>query len=113
MASVSELLHAIDLADQALAMVDVALNNNPSPDEERSLRRQRLRLEAERRALEAELDAALDRGSVADGPTAPQMSAIMALVDDVERATHQRESTSRVLSLASQTLSVISEVTSD
>ena len=113
MASVSELLHAIDLVDQALAMVDVALNNNPAPDEERSLRRQRLRLEAERRALEAELDAALDRVTVAAGPTAPQMATILALVDDVERATNQRAAATRVISLARQTLTVISDVTSD
>ena len=113
MASVSEILHAIDLVDQALAMVDVALNHNPSPSEERSLRRERLRLEAERSALEAELDAALDQAAVADGPDAPQLATIMKLVEDVERATNQQAAATRVVSLSRQTLTAVSDLTSD
>jgi ATP-dependent Clp protease ATP-binding subunit ClpA len=110
MATVSEILHAIELVDDALAMVDMALNSNPNPDQERALRRQRLRLEAERAVLEAELDAALDSSSSAQGPNAAQLAEIVALVEAVETATNQQAAISNVLSLGSQALGLITDV---
>jgi hypothetical protein len=110
MASVSEILHAIELVDDALAMVDMALNNNPSADEERALRQRKLRLEAERAVLEAELDAALDGNVVAQGPSPAQLAEIVSLVQSVEDATNQRAAASSVLSLASKALGLIADV---
>lgn len=110
MASVSEILHAIELVDDALAMVDMALNNNPSVDEERALRRRTLRLEAERAVLEAELDAALDGNAVAQGPSPAQLAQIVSLVEKVEAATNTRAAASGVLSLASKSLALIADV---
>lgn len=110
MASVSEILHAIELMDDTLAMVDMALNNNPSADEERALRRRKLRLEAERAVLEAELDVALDGNAVAQGPSPAQLAAIVLLVEQVEAATNQRAAASSVLSLASKALALITDV---
>ena len=110
MASVSEILHAIELADDTLAMLDMALNHNPSLDEERALRRRTLRLEAERAVLEAELDAALDGNAVAQGPSPAQLAEIVSLVEAVETATNQRAATSSVLSLASKSLALITDV---
>lgn len=109
MASVSELLHVIELADETLGMIDMALNNNPSVDEERALRRLTLRLEAERTGLEAELDAALDGQSVAQGPSPQQLAEIVALVELVEAATNQRAAASAVISLGSKSLGLITD----
>lgn len=110
MASVSEILHAIELVDDALAMIDMALNNNPSVDEERALRRRKLRLEAERAVLEAELDAALDGNAAAKGPSPEQLAQIVSLVQKVEAATNQQAAAGSVLSLASKALALVAEV---
>jgi hypothetical protein len=109
MTSVSELLHAIELVDNALALIDIALNGNPTPDEERSLRRQLLRLEAERRVLEAELDALLDDDD-AQGPDPQQLAAIVALSEKVEQATLNRVAASSAIALVSRTLTLIVDV---
>lgn len=110
MASVSEILHAIELVDDTLAMIDMALNNNPNVEEERALRRLTLRLEAERAVLEAELDAALDGNAVAQGPTPEQLAAIVSLVEKVEAATNQRAATSAVLTLGANSLGLVTDV---
>ena len=109
MASVSEILHTIELADDTLAMVDMALNNNPSVEEERALRRLLLRLEAERSALEAELDAALDGNSVAPGPSPEQLAATVSLVEAVEAATNQRAAAGSVITLATKSLGLVTD----
>jgi hypothetical protein len=109
MASVSEILHTIELADATLGMVDGALNNNPSVEEERALRRLLLRLEAERTMLEAELDAAMDDKSVAQGPSPEQLAEIVSLVEAVEAATNQRAAASSVITLATKSLGLVTD----
>jgi hypothetical protein len=113
MTSVAEILHAIELADDTLTLVDIALSNNPSPDDERALRRQKLRLEAERAVLEAELDAALDGNAAAQGPSAAQLAEVLNLVQAVEAATHQRAVAGNVLGLASKSLALITDLVKD
>jgi len=107
MVSVSELLHVIELADDTLAMIDKALNNKPSVDEERALRRHTLRLEAERTVLEAEIDPAMDGRTLAQGPSPGQLAEVVSQVERVAAATRQRAAAGVVIPLAATSLELI------
>jgi hypothetical protein len=111
---VSELLLAIELVDDAIALVEIALLNNPSTEDERALRRNLLRLEAERSVLEAELDAALDADTAVQGPGAAQQAEIERLSNAVESATNAAVAASLAIALTAKVLDLtISVVTSN
>lgn len=106
---IPNLLDSLDLVDEAIGLVQVALNHNPGADDARTLNQQALRLEAERGVLQAEIDAAAD-ASPAQGPTPAQHAAIVALTVQVEAAANANAATSQAIALASQALGLITQV---
>jgi ATP-dependent Clp protease ATP-binding subunit ClpA len=107
---ISHLLQSIELVDQAIAAVETALNSNPSPDEERALRKKLLQLQQERAALQAELDAVLDGDTQVNAPTKAQMVQVEALLTEVERARNQALSAATGIRLASRVLGLLVDV---
>lgn len=111
---VVELLLAIALVDDAIALAESALLRNPSTEEERALRRNLLRLQAERAVLEAELNAALDQSTGVQAPGAAQLAEIVALSDEVEAATNAALAASAAVALTARVLDLsISVVTNN
>ena len=110
MTPVPELLHAIELVNDAITMVEIALTRNPSADDERALRQELVRLEAELAVLEAELDAALDDNNTAQGPSESQLAQMVAMVEEVERLAQRRATASEAIALASRALSLVVDV---
>jgi hypothetical protein len=111
---VVELLLAIALVDDAIALAEAALLNNPSTEEERALRRNLLRLRAERAVLEAELGAALDADTEVQAPSRAQLAQIAALSDEVEAATNAAVAASLAVALTARVLDLsVAVVTND
>ena len=105
------LLDSLELVDDAIGLVGVGLNQNPSMDEERTLSQQELRLKAERGVLQAEVNAAASWQS-AQGPSDTQHAAIVALSIQVEAATNANAAASLAIGLVSETLGLIAQVVS-
>lgn len=107
---VPALLHAIELVDSAIALAEGALNDNPSPEEERALNQTLLRLNAERAVLEAELDAALNEDTAVQGPNAAQLAQIESLSKQVEQATSAGAAADAKIALAGKVLNVAAAI---
>ena len=107
---ISHLQLALDLVDKTIAVVETALRSNPSPDEERALRKQLLQLQREKAALEAELDAALDGETKVNAPTNAQMVEVEALLEAVESASNHALAASAGVKLAARVLGLLVEV---
>lgn len=103
MATVTDILHAIELVDNTLALVDNALINNPSKDDERALNRLNLRLEAERSELRADLRSLL-KGAVAPSPSPVDIEQMAALSMQVEQATNSAIAASAAITLVRKSL---------
>ena len=107
---VPELLDAIAVVDGAIALAEGALHDNPSLAEERALNRTLLRLNAQRAALEAELDAALAGSTLVQGPSDAQLAQIAALSEEVELATNAAATVSARIALTTKVLTLASSV---
>lgn len=105
------LLDSLELVDNAIALVRVALNQNPGMDDTRALNQQVLRLQAERGVLEAEINAAVG-GQAVQGPSSAQHAAIAALSTQVESAVSANAAAGQAINLASRVLGLISQVVS-
>lgn len=99
MAIVDDLHDALDLVEDAIALVRKALNHNPSDGERRDLEQLLLRLEAERGVLQSEFDAADEGETLVQGPTATQMKAVAALAAKVDTATKQANLSANAIAL--------------
>jgi C4-type Zn-finger protein len=108
--TVAELLQAIFLVDQSIALLETQLASNPSTDEERTLRRNLLRLQAERAVLEAELDAALDNSTGVQAPSTGQLAEIEGLLNRVEAATNSAVSAAQGIRLTTRVLELVTKV---
>jgi hypothetical protein len=107
---VPELVHAIVVVDDAIALAEGAQADNPTPEEDRTLTRLILRLNAERSVLDAELEAALAGQTSVQGPTEAQLAEIGELSDEVERMKNASATVSARIALATKVLEVASSV---
>jgi len=106
-------LHAaVDLIDDAIALVKKALNHNPTDAEERDLEQILLRLEAERSVLQAEFDDALEGVSGVQAPTAEQVQQVADLSNEVATATTQAHLSSDAIALGGQVFDLASKIVS-
>jgi len=105
------LLDALELLDDSIALVHVAMNQNPSADEERRLNQQELRLQAERGVLEAEINSSV-AGQPAQGPTPTQHAEIARLSSQVEAATQANVAASAAIALVSDALGLVTQIVS-
>jgi hypothetical protein len=107
---VPELLEAIGVVNDAIALAEGALLDNPTKEEERSLNRTLLRLNAELAVLQAELDAALAESTLVQGPTEAQLAQIGALSEEVENAINASATVSARIKIATKVLAVAASV---
>lgn len=108
---IPELLHAIELVNDAIALTEKALVDNPSIDEERELNIKLARLKARLAVLDAELDAALAGDSSVQAPTQAQLAQMESLSANVEQAANQSVAgriavIAKVLDLASAVIGI-------
>lgn len=108
---IPELIHAIGVVSDTLGIVQGTLDaGNPTPEQERALRRLQLRLEVELAVLEAEFDRALNGGTQVQGPTEAQLAEIGELTDEVELLANQSATVSARIALATKVLEVASSI---
>ena len=107
---VPELVHAIVVVDDAIALAEGAQADDPTDEEDRALNRLLLRLGAERAVLDAELTAALESDTSVQGPTEAQIAEIGALSDEVEVLKNASATVSARIALATKVLEVASAV---
>lgn len=110
MDNVPEILQAIDLVDKGITAAQIGLNHNPEVEDERSLNRILLRLNAERAVLEAELDSAMAADPGVQAPDANQIAAIDSLSTQVEMATNAAVAASDIIELTSKVLDLASSI---
>ena len=110
--SVPGLLDSITLVDAAISLAESALLDNPSKEDERSLNRSILRLQAERASLDAQLDAALASETAVLGPSPAQLAVIESLTAQVEKAAAATATVSAGIALSGKVIDLMAKVVS-
>lgn len=101
-----------DLMDDAVLMIDLRLDDNPSPENRRLLWEERDRLVREKAVVESKISALLD-APVIDPPNPQQVSAMAALTAEVERALHAAQAASAALALSGRVFEIARTVSAE
>jgi ATP-dependent Clp protease ATP-binding subunit ClpA len=105
-----DLHKAVDLLDDAIALVRKALNHNPSDSERRDLEQILLRLESERGVLQAEFDSALEEDTEVQAPSTTQIATVADLSDKVAQATQQANLSSEAIALGGKVFDLATSI---
>jgi hypothetical protein len=105
-----DLKTSLHLLDDAITLVDIALKQNPTPEEKRDLIQLRQRLVSERFVLQQEYDDELVGGTNAQGPSGPQLARVAQLSNAVEQATQQANAVSAAITFGGQVFTLATEI---
>jgi hypothetical protein len=94
----------------AIALAEKGLLANPSVVEERKLNDTLNDLELKRAAIQAKLDAQINRTAPLAGPTPAQVAQVAALTSEVERRTRMAVTASGAVVLTGRVLALATEV---
>lgn len=101
---------ALTLVFQAIAVAEIGLEKNPSKEQQRELEDTAHDLELQRAAIEAKMDALIDKIPGVTGPTPDQVAKISQLTTQVGALTRDSTTASGAVALTSRVLALATQV---
>lgn len=101
---------SLHLVDDSITLVDIALTQNPSPEQKRDLIQLRSRLISERSVLQNEYDDELRGATGVQAPSGSQLTRVAQLSISIEQAVQQANAVSDAITLGGQVFSLATEI---